>query len=250
MPGCGSVCDVRTGAAAADEATSTRASAARMTGAYATPARACRPRSRSLRHAPMARSAKRAAADPEVEAFLADHARSCLHTVETWMLRSLPVPRGVVEAVLPDPAWAGVLRDAWVIAVGADGTVDPEAGGLLRGVDPKRGIGVVDRDGETSWLASAQLLVPHPVLLDEIDDLRDLAVQIGATQGLSQLFRETFARPSIAPDDPLAVATFAGGHFEMMQQATNLAKDLGYRVSGGAAVCRVLERGRWFEARF
>lgn len=86
------------------------------------------------------------------------------------------------------------------------------------------------------------------MLLDEIDDLRDLAVQIGATQGLSQLFRETFVRPLVAPEDPLAVATFAGGKFAMLSHATGLAKRLGYRVSGGASVSRVLEKGRFVEA--
>jgi hypothetical protein len=182
--------------------------------------------------------------------FLEEHARTCLHTVETWMLRSLPVPRAVLQSVLRDDAWAAVLRDAWVVAIAADGTVDREAGGFFRGVDPNKGIGVVDRDGETTWLANEQVMLPHPVLLDEVDDLRELAVQIGVTQGLSQLFRETFVRPADPPDDPLSVATFAGGEFAMLAQALNLAKRLGYRVSGGAAVARVLEAGRFLEARY
>lgn len=182
--------------------------------------------------------------------FLEEHARTCLHTVEMWMLRSLPVPRAVLQSVLRDDAWATVLRDAWVVAIASDGSVDRDAGGFFRGVDPVKGIGVVDRDGETTWLSTAQVMVPHPVLLDEIDDLRELAVQIGATQGLSQLFRETFAPPATAPSDPLSVATFAGAEFSMLSQATNLAKRLGYRVSGGAAVARVLEGGKLIEARF
>jgi hypothetical protein len=36
----------------------------------------------------------------------------------------------------------------------------------------------------------------------------------------------------------------------MLQAVTGLAKRLGYRVSGGAACCRVLERGRMVEARY
>jgi len=44
--------------------------------------------------------------------FLEDHARTCMHTVETWMLRSLPVPRGVLEQVMVDDSWAIALRDA------------------------------------------------------------------------------------------------------------------------------------------
>jgi hypothetical protein len=181
--------------------------------------------------------------------FLEDHARTCLHTVETWMLRSLPVPRGVLQAMIADDAWAAALKDVWVVAVAPDGTIDREVGGFFRGVDPEKGIGVVDRDGETSWLATESLLVPHPILLDELDDLRQMAVEINAQQGTSQLFRETFVRPA-APADPNAVTQFSGGTFAMLNQATGLAKRLGYRVSAGSAVCRVLERGRFVEARF
>jgi hypothetical protein len=182
--------------------------------------------------------------------FLEDHERTCKHTVETWMLRSLPVPRGVLAAVQPDPMWKGALADAWVVAVGSDGKVDREVGGFFRGVDEEKGIGVVDRDGETTWLATESVLIPHPILLDELDDLRGMAVEINAKQGTSQLFRETFGKPAAAPTDPLAIDQFAGGEFAMLQGVIGLAKRLGYRVSGGAAVCRVLERGRSVEARY
>lgn len=182
--------------------------------------------------------------------FLEEHARTCLHTVETWMLRSLPVPRGVLESVLADESWAKVLRDAWVVGVSRDGKVDREAGGFFRGVDPQKGIGVVDRDGETTWLDSETVMIPHPVVLDEVDDLRELAVQVGVTQGLSQLFRETFVPPKAPPPDPNSLDTYAGGEFAMLSQAIGLAKRLGYRVSGGASVCRVLENGRYVEGRY
>jgi hypothetical protein len=182
--------------------------------------------------------------------FLEDHTRTCLHTVETWMLRSLPVPRGVLQAVIADDAWAAALKDVWIVSVAPDGSVDREVGGFFRGVDPEKGIGVVDRDGETTWLATESVLVPHPILLDELDDLRQMAVEIGASQGTSQLFRETFARPAQPPSDPFAIDQFSGGNFAMLQMVTGLAKRLGYRVSGGASVCRVLEGGRFVEARF
>ncbi len=182
--------------------------------------------------------------------FLEDHARVCQHTVETWMLRSLPVPRGVLQAVIPDPAWAAALKDAWIVAVGADGKVDREVGGFFRGVDASKGVGVVDRDGETTWLDTESILIPHPILLDELDDLRGMAVEIGVSQGTSQLFRETFARPTTPPTDPMSIDQFSGGEFSMLQMVTGLTKRLGYRVSGGAACCRVLERGRFVEARY
>jgi uncharacterized protein DUF4132 len=182
--------------------------------------------------------------------FLEEHERTCMTTVEAWMLRSLPVPRSVLEAVMADDAWANVLRDAWVVPVAKDGAVDREAGGFYRGVDKHKGIGVVSRDGETVWVDTENVLVPHPILLDEIDDLRAMAVEIGVTQGLQQLFRETFVRPAVAPPDPLSIEQFSGGEFAMLNTAIGLAKRLGYRVSGGASVCRVLERGRLVEARY
>ena len=182
--------------------------------------------------------------------FLEDHERTCLQTVETWMLRSLPVPRKVLESVMADESWAKVLRDAWVVPVSADNAVDREAGGFFRGVDAAKGIGVVDRGGETAWLDTELVMIPHPVLLDEVDDLRGLAVEIGVTQGLSQLFRETFAVPKTAPPDPTTIDTYSGGEFAMLSQAIGVTKRLGYRVAGGAAVCRVLERGRFVEGRY
>ena len=182
--------------------------------------------------------------------FLEEHERSCRDTVEAWMLRSLPVPRGVLEAVMADDAWAAVLRDAWVVPIAKDGSVDREAGGFFRGVDKSKGIGVVNRDGETVWLDTENVLVPHPILLDEIDDLRAMAVEINVKQGLQQLFRETFVVPKVAPPDPNSIEQFSGGEFAMLNTAINLAKRLGYRVSGGNSVCRVLERGKLVEARY
>lgn len=180
--------------------------------------------------------------------FLDDHERTCLATAETWMLRSLSVPRAVLQSVMIDDAWAKVLRDAWVVPVTAQ--IDREAGGFFRGVDADKGIGVVDRAGETAWLDTELVMIPHPVLLDEVDDLRQLAVEIGVTQGLSQLFRETFVAPKTPPSDPLQIESYRGGKFGMLSQAIGLAKRLGYRVAAGAAVCRVLERGRYVEARY
>src|SRR5690349_14343484 len=47
--------------------------------------------------------------------FLEEHARSCVATVETWMLRSLATPRRVLEAVFADDAWRTALADAWIV---------------------------------------------------------------------------------------------------------------------------------------
>ena len=182
--------------------------------------------------------------------FLTEHARQCVETVEAWMLRSLATPRRVLDAVFADPDWRRALADAWVVPVDAGGRADPAAGGFLKAIEVRRGVGVVDRDGETTWIDTDRILIPHPVLLDAIDDLRSMAVELGASQGISQLFRETFARPRVPPPDPTAIDGYAGARFAQLAVASNVAKGLGYRVIGGAAACRVLEGGRFVEARF
>src|SRR5690348_17335684 len=67
--------------------------------------------------------------------WLAEHDRECVATVDQWLLRSLPVPRAVLEQVWDDPAWRRPLENAVVVAVGADGTHDHRKAGLFRGVD-------------------------------------------------------------------------------------------------------------------
>jgi Domain of unknown function (DUF4132) len=184
--------------------------------------------------------------------FLDDHDIQCRNTVESWMLRTLPVPRGVLAAVIADESWRKVLHDAWIVPIDDKGKADRAAGGFFRSADAKKGIGTVDRDGETVWIDAATVLVPHPILLDELDDLRSMATEIGVSQGLPQLLRETFAftAGTTPSEDPTSISTYANGEFAVMNTAIQLAKRLGYRVSGGSAVCRVLERGKLVEARF
>ena len=44
--------------------------------------------------------------------WLAEHDRECMATVDQWLLRSLPVPRAVLEQVWDDPAWRTPLENA------------------------------------------------------------------------------------------------------------------------------------------
>lgn len=169
------------------------------------------------------------------------HAARCAAEVEAWMLRALPVPRAVLEAVATDPAWWSRVEN--LVAVAPDG-----AAGIVRAVDPQRGIGVVDLDGESRWLAAASLTFPHPVALDELDDWRGLLLELGLSQGTAQLLRETFARTP--DDDGDRVTRFSGAEFDPLAVAANEARKLGLRVRGGCAVARVWEGGRPIEARY
>jgi len=175
--------------------------------------------------------------------FLKAHEGSVLQTVEGWMLRSLPTPSAVLHSVWEDETYRKALENLVI----APGDASP---GFLRGVDAKRGIGLVDADGETVWTKSETFLLPHPILLEGLDDLRSLAAELGLTQGLKQLFREVFTKPKELEADEGEINTFRGGKFEMLSHARGAARALGYRTSGAFAACRVFEGGRTIEARF
>lgn len=183
--------------------------------------------------------------------FLEAHERSCRETVEAWMLRSLGTPRRVLASVFRDESWRKMLENAVVVPVDEKGKPDRDAMGFFRGVDAKKGIGIVDADGETRWLDAPGVWIPHPVVLGEsLDDLRGLAAELSLTQGIAQLFREVFVKPKDLGAQDAAVRQFAGAEFEMLSHAMGAAKSQGYRVTGGSAVCRVWEQARVYEARF
>ncbi len=182
--------------------------------------------------------------------WLEEHERECADAVDAWLIRSLPVPRAVVEAVWDDPCWRAPLENAIVWPLGAGGNPDPTSAGFLRGVDPKRGVGVVGVDGETRWIDTTAVALPHPILIPELDEFRQLATELGLKQGLSQLFRETWAKPADLATDATSVEQWSGGEFDMLAHAVARARSRGYRVKGGSAVCTVREGDRTVEARY
>ena len=180
--------------------------------------------------------------------WLVEHERECAATVDQWMLRSLAVPRSVLEAVWDDPAWRKPLENAVVVAVKADGGHDAARAGLFRGVDRKKGVGVVDLDGETAWLDTERVAIPHPILIAELDGWRELITQLGVAQGISQLHRETHAKP--VGLTATAIEQFEDGKFAMLMHALGKARALGFKVRGGFATCKVWDGGGVAEARY
>ncbi|MFG2737053.1 DUF4132 domain-containing protein [Streptomyces harbinensis] len=170
------------------------------------------------------------------------HQRECLATVERWMIRSLPVPTAALVALWPDTAWQAALRN--LVITDTDGTV----AGYLRDADGARGLGLVDLDGDSVRISPDRVRVPHPVLLDDLDELRDFATELDLRQGVQQLHREVFRRTT---EDPRAssVDTYAGGVYQRFRFLAGRAVSHGYRVRGGQAVLSVVEDGRTIEAR-
>ncbi len=174
--------------------------------------------------------------------WLVEHARECAATVEQWMLRSLAVPRAVLEAVWADPAWRTPLENAVIVA--------GDRAGLFRGVDPKKGIGVVDLDGETAWLADERISIPHPILIAELESWRELVTQLSLSQGVSQLHRETHGKPAAIAEAATGIDSFEDGKFAMLMHAIGKARTLGFKVRGGFATCKVWDGGGVSEARY
>lgn len=181
--------------------------------------------------------------------WLVEHDRECAAQVEQWMLRSLPVPRAVLQAVWEDPSWKKPLENTVVVTVKADGGHDHTRAGLFRGVDAKKGVGVVDLDGETGWLDADRVAIPHPILIVELDGWRELVTQLGVSQGIAQLHRETHPKPSEIVTGT-AIDRFEDGKFAMLMHAIGKARQLGYKVRGGFATCQVWDAGAVSEARF
>jgi len=196
----------------------------------------------------------------QVVDWLDRHAAECRETAERWMVRSLPVPSVLIAEVWADEAWQRVLRDLVVVPVGADGTWDRDEAGFLRGADG-RGVGVVNLDGDTVRLTATRIAIPHPVLLADLDDLREFGLELEVQQSLDQLYRETWTAPAAAESgltgsaqagdlrNQTEITEYSGGHYDMLRNLTQRATKLGYRVRGGYSVCRVLEQGQAIEAR-
>lgn len=177
--------------------------------------------------------------------WLGRHEQECRAAVETWMVRSLPVPLAALAQVWQDQAWRTALTDLVVEPHGGRGAET----GLLRDVDPVRGAGLVTLDGDSVWVKARTLSVPHPVLLPDLEDLRAFVSQLGVEQVVPQLFRGVHVRGQDV--DPVATSLndWAGGRFAQLRHATSRVTGQGYTVRGGYATVKVFEDGCFVDAR-
>ena len=174
-------------------------------------------------------------------------AARCRDDVERLMVRSLPVPVGMLALVWADEAWRTALTDLVVAALDDRDRWDPAEVGFLRDAGDD-GLGVVGLDGETLRLVADRIAIPHPVLLAELDELREFAADLEVRQSVDQLFRETWIRPAGLDATLTGVRDYAGGRYEQLRHLLARATSLGYPVRGGYAVCRVFEGGRAVDA--
>lgn len=181
--------------------------------------------------------------------FLKAHDAECGSQVETWLLRSLPVPTRVIAEVWADEAWRSWLYDLVVRPLG-----EPEQIGFLRDatvVDGRPRLGIVDMDGETTTIDAEEIEIPHPVLLDDVEDVREFAADLGVEQRFDQLHRAVYERPDPLPDQSVtSLDTWSDGHFEQLRFAVGRARSAGFAVKGGYAVARIYEGDCLVEANY
>ncbi|MER6129229.1 DUF4132 domain-containing protein [Streptomyces sp. NPDC001795] len=182
--------------------------------------------------------------------WLERHTQECRVQADAWLVRCLPVPAELLARVWPDTAWQTALRDLVVAPVDADGTADMERAGFLRDADPERGLGVVDLDGDSVRLDAQTVVIPHPVLLEDLEDLREFAAELGVEQAVAQLFREVWAKPEDLEDGAQEWGAYANARFDQLRHATARAASFGYRVRGGYVVCPLVEDGVALEAAY
>ncbi len=174
----------------------------------------------------------------ELKSWMAVHAAECKATVERWMLRSLPIPSATITHLWPDPDWRAPLLNL-LVQLG-------DEYGFLREVG-ERGLGLVDSDGESFWRTPENVTIPHPILLPNLDEQREVLTDLGLTQSTVQLFRESWPLPQ---EDTSQVTEFSGGQFAQTLHAQGRARHQGYPVRGGYACCSVYHAGQVVEARY
>lgn len=165
------------------------------------------------------------------------HAAACVTQVDAWMVSSLPVPTGLLARVWPDEAWQNALRD---LAVVGD---DPDEVGFLRDATEAGELRVVNLDGETVRLSPRTVTLPHPVLLPDLEDLREFAAELGVTQRVEQIHRATWHKPAGLAPTVTEIREFAGGRYDSRFGLAARATTLGYRVSGATPPARSATAG-------
>ena len=182
----------------------------------------------------------------------AAHAITAAQAVLAWHVARgvTPIPKSAnshrqvenlaSQAVLLSPAEVG--------AIASLGRPDGRLAGFLRAADAD-GLGVVDLDGESVRIDAERVLIPHPAIIPDLDDLREFAAELSLSQRFDQLFREVH-RPDPANAERTQLTDWSGGAFDQLRFATGRAASSGFKVSGGYAVCPVYEDGALITARY
>jgi hypothetical protein len=219
--------------------------------AYANGTIICRnPRGRVLRTLPSAlRDCDIVEELKQITLKLAEHERTCLRSVEHWMLHALPVPTRILTSVWSDPAWRHALQNAIVAPFDGD-QVRLERAGFLHMADEDQGLELIGDDGLATWHDADMILIPHPTQLLDPARMKAIAFELGLDQGLLQLLREVYRMDSVHHCGQYTIEDFAEGRFTRLADLHQRCELLGFRIHGGFAICPVWEDERLIVARY
>ncbi|WP_106401032.1 DUF4132 domain-containing protein [Actinocorallia populi] len=166
------------------------------------------------------------------------HRWNCWDVVEAWMTGGHALPSALLAALWPDRYWRESLDGVFV--TGPDG-----GRGFLRRIDAG-GVHLTGTDGREVTVGWTAAVITHPVLLDDLDELRETASRLGIGQFLRQLGRDVHRRPRTLEGN--AVTDYAG--LEIPRLARAWQRPGRYRVVGGYVVLDLVNRGEPVQARY
>lgn len=173
--------------------------------------------------------------------WLGQHDRTCADTVRGWFLRGETVRSTLISAVWEDPSWRSYIEN---LVVCAERASQGKVTGLLRdaGADVLR---IIDLDGETVEIpvGDTDITVPHPVLIDDIEDWREFIVELGVEQGTDQLFREIQVKPETAQEQRAAVRRYSEAIYSKGLVLIGRSRGAGYSASINEVSTEVMESG-------
>lgn len=173
--------------------------------------------------------------------WLRQHDRTCADTVRGWFLRGETVRSTLISAVWEDRSWRSCIEN---LAVSAELAPQGKVTGLLRdaGADVLR---IIDLDGETVEVpvGDTDVTVPHPVLIDDIEEWREFIVELGVEQGTDQLFREIQVKPGTAQEQRAAVCRYSEATYSKGLVLIGRSRGAGYGASINEVSTEVTEPG-------
>ncbi|GAA1471214.1 DUF4132 domain-containing protein [Corynebacterium felinum] len=170
---------------------------------------------------------------------LTQHDQECAQNVAEWFLHGHPIPVIAIQQLWPDPIWRKYLHNLVI----TDGTVV----GLLRDIR-HTGVAVADLDGESVEITAETITIPHPAVLCDIEDWREFSSELGATQGIDQLFREIHHKPADAQTQREHVQRYKDAHFEQASHLFSRARNGGFKADMYGATVEVNEAGQRINA--
>ena len=169
---------------------------------------------------------------------LEQHEQSNRDQVQEWFLQRDTIPVLVVHAVWKDALWRKYFQGLIV-------SHESESSMLQKITDTS--LQLVDLDGETIEVPvtdSGVLTILHPALIDEVEQWREFASELGVHQGLDQLFRDVYFKPADAESQRKAVNAYSGGKYARCSHLLGHDRGGGFRTTLGEVAVIVHDSGQ------